>query len=251
MKISKQDHSIQSAFRPDHFLDGFPDGMGSHFWNLARNRLVHSFLKNQSSDNQILEIGCGRGLVVDYLRRQKLSCWGCDTAMTTPITEGVAPYIYLGQDAFSLRKSLRNKINTILVLDVLEHLPDPVHFLEDCRTYFPKATSMIVTLPARKELWSNYDDFYGHLRRYDESSTKKLMAESGLTDVKTGYFFHSLYFVALLLSLLNLNRTTKLRAPAGRLSQIVHDAISRWILMESKLLPKRLLGSSIYAIAKI
>ena len=67
---------------------------------------------------------------------------------------------------FDLPEEERRGVTTLLVLDVIEHLEDPIAFLREVLSSFPDVSSLIVTVPAREELWSAFDDFYGHHRRY-------------------------------------------------------------------------------------
>ena len=58
-------------FENDDFDLAYPPGIEYHYWNLARNHIIeHQLNAITSSGIRILEIGCGKGIVVDYLRRK-------------------------------------------------------------------------------------------------------------------------------------------------------------------------------------
>ena len=78
-------------------------------------------------------------------------------------------------DARQLEVAQRNEVRTILLLDVIEHLEDPVAFLAELRSHFPALRHLLLTVPARQELFSNYDEFNGHFRRYDPALLRELL----------------------------------------------------------------------------
>ncbi len=241
---------MSTAFDTTQYQDCYPDGIENNYWNLTRNRLLHE-LVTRGESTKVLEIGCGRGLVVDYLRSRGVEIWGCDTATTTAITEAAAPYLRLGTDAFDLDEDRKKNTKTIMLLDMLEHLPEPEEFLGRCRAEFPNATRFIITLPARQEIWSNYDEYYGHFKRYSLDSAAQLVHAVDLDVSESGYFFHSLYAASRVLTLLGRNRETVVRPPSGAIATKMNRAIAAFLSAESRLLPKTLPGSSLYLVARL
>lgn len=242
--------SDDTAYGAVQYQHNYPDGIERHYWNVCRNRLIYGTLARRTGDT-ILDIGAGRGLVVDYLRRRGLRCWGCDTGNAAPITPAVAPYLLTRQDAFELDAERRDSIDTLLLLDVLEHLPDPVAFLRRCREAFVNARHATITLPARRELWSNYDEYYGHYTRYDTASVRALLDDAGARAEDVGYFFHSLYAPARALAMLGVPRQTRMRAPRRGLASSLHALVGHALRLESTLVPGWVPGSSIYAVASL
>jgi hypothetical protein len=60
-----------------------------------------------------------------------------------------------------------HKIRGALLCDVMEDLPEPIAFLDKVRMSLPALERVLLTVPARQELWSNWDQHHGHFRRYD------------------------------------------------------------------------------------
>ncbi|MFH0901097.1 MAG: hypothetical protein V2A73_10745, partial [Pseudomonadota bacterium] len=174
---------------------------------------------------------------------------GCDVAAATPATPEVASRLFLGADAFALEPELRRGVETLLLLDLLEHVEDPLDFLLRCRSAFANARRILVTLPARQELWSNYDEHYGHFRRYDLDSARALLARALMPIREIGYCFHSLYAPALVLALLGRPRPVRIAVPASAPSRHLHRFLASWFRLETYLLPRSLPGTSIYALA--
>ena len=109
----------------------------------------------------------------------------------------------------------------IILGDVIEHLPDPAAFLKSLSRAFPNLKGFIIVVPARKELWSDYDEYYGHFRRNDLALARNTIATAGLTTIDAQYLFRLLYLPARLLLAMKGGRTTKIKAPVGVL-RLVH-----------------------------
>ena len=193
----------------------------------------------------VLDVGCGRGLTVDALRREGLSCYGVELADVEPLP-AVREFVHAGQDAFALAEDLRRRVTTILLLDVLEHLPAPEEFLAECVRRFESLSRVVITVPARHELWSNYDEFYGHQRRYDRPAARALLAPVGTRRVAAGYFFHALYPALRLRMALGPGREVAVAAPRLRWP---HRVLARAFDLEQRLLPASWYGTSLWGVA--
>ncbi|HEY3321424.1 MAG TPA: methyltransferase domain-containing protein [Planctomycetota bacterium] len=237
---------MQTAFQAQQYAISYPDGVQRHYWHLARNRLINRVLRmhGASPSALTLDIGCGRGIAVDFLCEHGWNAIGCDTGRPAPITPSVGSRLHVETDAFVLDESVRQKVETLLLLDVLEHLEDPAGFLNRCRTAFPRCTLLLVTVPARPELWSNYDEFYGHHCRYTPTTLSGL-AGTDMALLSLGYFFHLLYVPALLLRLLQMKREVSMPAPK---LPLLHRCLAAFFGAEQCLLPACVPGSSLYAV---
>ena len=240
-----------SQFSPEQFHNAYPDGIEEHYWNRARNRLIADCLGSLPSSNKpILEIGCGRGIVVDYLRARGFDCWGCDLSPASPISASATPYLFLGHDAFSLPAEASRPFETLCFLDVLEHVEHPETFLQAALDTFPHVRYVVVTLPARQELWSNFDYYYNHLRRYSLRQARDLMQSASLAVVRSGYRFHALYLPALVIACLNRKRKVVHPRPGSRATRLLHAILSGILCLESNIMPGRLYGTSIMMVGK-
>src|SRR5690606_19887649 len=108
-------------------------------------------------------------------------------------------YIRTGTDAFDLDGAEFRDVNIILLCDVSEHLEKPSDFLEKLLLHFPKVERFVLTVPARQEIFSNYDEFNGHYRRYDKKMLLQEFRNLKYRVTKLTYAFHSLYPPARLL----------------------------------------------------
>ena len=239
----------QTEFKPEQFLAIYPPGIERHYWTLARNLIIKKELKRLDlHSRRLLEIGCGRGVVVDFLRQAGFDCHGVELASVEPLP-GVTPYIHSGIEFSSLDKNFSLSIEVVLLLDVIEHLPDDASFLKRVRQSFPNAEYLIITVPARQELWSNYDVFNGHYRRYALAQLRQSMRQGGWQSLRASYFFHTLYLPARLLLQVFGKRQTKIIPPVGAIT-LLHKILAGFFAFDHFILPSHYLGTSIMAAAR-
>src|SRR5688572_22358068 len=108
---------MTTEFTADQFKLSYPDDVEAHWWHLTRNRILADTLANLAgSDASVLEVGCGRGIVVNFLRNRGIDCTGVELGDVTPI-EPVANYIQVRTNAVDLPAPERQRYNIILLLD--------------------------------------------------------------------------------------------------------------------------------------
>jgi len=238
-----------TEFSTEQFRQIYPDGIENHYWNHARNAIILRFLKKCGLENhEILEIGGGRGVVTRYLHEKGIPCQGVELAPVEPV-KGTKGYFFTGKNAFDMPESFRNKFTAVMLFDVIEHIENPLDFFDKILRSFPNAGNIVITVPARQELWTNYDDYNGHFRRYSMGDMKALTSAK-IIYKQGGYFNHMLYPIFLLYANLIKQRETKLHAPAGIMIG-VHRVLS-WILqLDNILLPLSWRGTSCIALFKI
>lgn len=223
----------------------YPPGVERHWWSAARNRIIDRLLgRFADRSDPIMEIGCGTGVVVDHLAGRGWDVRGCDLAQAKPASARAAERICLGVDALKLPSEDRAKIRGVLLLDVLEHIEDPRAMLASVAEGFENLDWLFATLPARQELWSNYDEFNRHFRRYDLPSARAL-ATGPFDPEACGYFFHSLWAPARLLKLLGRDRSTEFRAPTGPAAGF-HTLLAALFDLEQRVVPAGVVGSSVW-----
>jgi hypothetical protein len=193
----------------------------------------------------VLEIGCGPAIVLQHLRSSRIDCWGCDLGRPS-VPESCAPYVFAQQDYARLAPEFRASVDALLLLDVLEHIEDDVGFLRTIGEAFPSSRALIMTVPARTELWSNYDRHYGHFRRYDRASLAKALEASGFKQLRQRYFFQELYIPMLLAGMLPNQRATTIPAPSH---PAMHRSLAAISSTCSTILPRGLPGTSLIAVA--
>jgi SAM-dependent methyltransferase len=237
---------MATEFSDDQFDQAYPDGIENHWWNLARNSILTNIVKKFAGAGAVvLDVGCGRGFVVKYLRDQGVDCTGVELAKARPVF-AVREHLRVGIDAWDLPLTERMHYNTILLLDVIEHVRDPATFLQRLCDGFPNLSHLIITVPACQELWSNYDECYGHCRRYSLELLKRTSITPG-ADCRWGsYFFHLAYPVCWAATHLAKKRETTLHAPQG-IAWWLHKLIAGVMIFDYYFLPGRVPGMSALA----
>lgn len=236
----------ETAFDAIQYERSYPDGIQRHYWHRARNAVIAGALDREGLGGaRLLEIGCGRGFVTAALRDRGFDCHGVELAEAVPLAD-VAPFVRTGLSFQELPESERSIVRCALLLDVLEHVADPVAFLVQIREAFPVLERLVLTVPGRQELWSRWDEFYAHRCRYDRTSLRRELETAGYSVRSSGYFFHGLYPVALAINALGATRSTAIAAPP---ESLLHRVVGRFFAIESRVLPGVLPGTSLLAVA--
>lgn len=246
MQDSDADAKVPSGFTRQQRDEAYPHGIGAHAWFQGRNRILYGKLPERARRGVMLDIGCGPGITVAHLRSKHVACHGCDLATYEPEDQQHATYLHYETDALDLPADFRSTVGTLLMLDVLEHLENPKALLGDCLEAFPMLEYLLITLPARMELWSDYDERYGHVARFDHPSLLELCEITGLEIISSGYFFHSLYAV---LRAMGRGKAGQEMHPPGW--PLLHSVVGGLLSLEEKLLPSTLPGSSLYALLRV
>ena len=237
---------MESRFEAEQYELAYPDGAEHHWWHVARNAIVFDVCERRgASRGHVLDVGCGRGIVVRSLRERSVQCNGVELGPAKPLA-GAEHFIRVDTNALDLPLVEREQTTTILLLDVIEHVPDPIALLRKLIDAFSNVENVIVTVPARPELWSNHDEFYGHHMRYTMSAIAQLADALQARCAWRGYFFRPLYPVLWLSARLKLRRNVALTAPPAW-TRWIHRIVAAALVAEYRILPRGLAGTSIIA----
>ena len=239
---------MNTAFDEMQYEMLYPDGIENHYWFSSRNHIIAKVVKKYTVENEsIIEIGCGRGIVIKHLKENGINCFGVELASCKPC-KGAESFILTGMDAFVLNQEIRNEYSTLMLLDVIEHIEYPIQFINTILDNYKNIKTIIFTVPARQEIWSEHDVFNGHFRRYDLDMTNDLVDSIGFKIDENAYVYQSLYNITKLFSLFKIGRKTQILSPKG-IGKIIHRFISQYLIFENLLFPKKQKGSSIICIA--
>ncbi len=241
---------MSEVYGPSGYIEGYPEGIERHFWHISRNDIVYRWLAPRlKAEDLVMDVGCGTGHVVREFRSRGMKIQGVEMG-SPPISPGAEAAIHTQKDLFDLDPELKRRINAVLLLDVIEHMADRREFLRRLFEELPNCRQILITVPARMELWSDYDEYWGHHLRYDRQGLEADLVDSGFAPRKISYFFHWLYLASRVMGWLRIPKRTDFKpVKPGSLKASFHRILGLVTRLESRLVPGSLAGSSLICIA--
>ena len=165
----------------------------AHIWRKYIYFLIRKYFKND-----FLEVGAGIGsFTKNYM----------DNFNSIMLTETDSNNLHYLEKKFinkknikisnNLVKNINNKFNTIIYLNVLEHIEDDIEEINKALEKLNPEGFLIILVPAHNSLYSKFDKAVGHKKRYELNFFKeKKIKNAKLIDLYyldcVGYF---LYFI--------------------------------------------------------
>ena len=87
-----------------------------------------------------------------------------------------------------MSKYYKTKYDTIIYLDVLEHIRNDEKEILSAYKRLKKNGNLIISVPAFQYLYTDYDRKIGHYRRYDKKSFEKIFNKLKLKSYQMTYF---------------------------------------------------------------
>ncbi len=135
----------ETAFTDEEFDGIYPAGIEHNFWHTCRNRFI---LKGLSPHLTYMDVGSGRGIVTDYLYKRGIAIEGAELGDSNPMPNTTVP-IHYKTDATELPLTKRLQVQALTFFDVIEHIEQPIPFLESILAAYPNVTELVFTVPAR------------------------------------------------------------------------------------------------------
>ena len=228
----------------------YRDLYNHHWWWRAREAALLqalTALQPPRGWTRILDVGCGDGLFFDRL-------------LTFGEVEGVEPAAELVEPTgphrhrihvcpFDDRFQPGHSYDLILMLDVLEHLDNPVGALRRALDLLMPAGLVIITVPAFMVLWTNHDVVNHHRTRYTKNTLRSVAQQAGMRIDHERYWFQWMFPIKVITGVaerVSRRPPAPARIPAPWLNRLLYG----WSRLERSLLdPLRLpFGSSLLAI---
>ncbi|MGB9715882.1 MAG: class I SAM-dependent methyltransferase [Thermodesulfovibrionales bacterium] len=164
-----------------------------HFWFNARRKWIFDKVKKFiPPPANFLEVGCGSGNVSNFLSQKGYKVTGCEY-YSEALNIAYAGFLKVQGNADNLPFK-DNTFDIVGLFDVIEHLQDDITPLKQAVRVLKKNGIIVVTVPAREELWSWFDEMSSHKRRYTIKMIKNiLIAKMNLKLLLAEYMFMSLY----------------------------------------------------------
>lgn len=225
----------------------------THWWWRAREvalvRAVRS-LRAGLGPARILDVGCGDGVHFGALAEfGTVEGIESDAATLDP----AGPWRdRIHVMPFAAPLPVTGPFDLILLLDVIEHLDDPVGALALARSLLAADGAVLVTVPASPALWTSHDDLNHHRRRYTRLSLRAEFGAAGLRVQSMRHLFHALVPAKLAVRALE-----KLRGPNQQLPAVppapINTAARLYAMAEMRLLApvaSWLPGTSLLAVGR-
>ena len=163
------------------------DGWELHNFDKANIYRKYQFsLIKKSIKGNILEVGPGNCVYLEnYLKIASSITLVETTKKYFNLLKKRSKRIILKKNLNSLKKKT---FDTILYLDVLEHIKNDHLELKKAYGLLKKGGILIICVPAFQFLYSSFDKKIGHYRRYDKSSFLKLLNKCNIKNHKMRYF---------------------------------------------------------------
>jgi SAM-dependent methyltransferase len=139
-------------------------------WKKYYARSLKPFIKGN-----VLEVGAGIGSTTSYLHDGSQQTWLClepDSSLFEELKAKIDNKEL--PDRCTCMKGIvsdlesNQKFDTILYIDVIEHIEDDKTELEQAADKLSKGGHLIVLVPAHQSLYSKFDNAIGHFRRYNK-----------------------------------------------------------------------------------
>lgn len=243
----------------ENYIDNLAENE-KHFWFTHRNKIILGEILKWSIKSKdklyILEIGAGSGNISRYLKLKGFrvdasdmyeSAIGCfknhvDNAFIFNVLSG------------EISENCKGKYDFVIIGDVIEHLNDPSSALKKIKQFLKINGCILVTVPALKELWSEYDSACGHKRRYTKNILDDELNRSGLIVKEIRYFmFFPVIFILFRRKIFPFLHKTEANWEREFQISIRFNFIMDFILKVERMLNKYIdfpFGSSLIAVAE-
>lgn len=182
--IRRWSRGVADGHMAEEILVRTGDAVRRHPWWSARARLTLTLLRRLGirPPARVLDAGCGWGVTLEALESVGYRAAGLD----------VSPRILArldrpGRDLIEADLSLttadwdaREEFDAVLALDVIEHLDDDRGAVATLAGLVAPGGALLLSVPARPELFSEFDAIQGHRRRYEPESLARAFEGSGL-----------------------------------------------------------------------
>ena len=178
------------------------------FFDAAKNWRKYQFeniLKYINSS--VLEVGPGTGNNVQYYRDKasEITLLEINKHMSNLLKskfEGDQKITVQNSDIYSQER----KFDTILYMDVLEHIEDDKNEINRALEQLKPGGNIIFFVPAYQFLYSDFDKVIGHVKRYNKRFFFSFNKDEKISITRLKYFDSVGFFMAVLNKLFNKNK---------------------------------------------
>lgn len=161
-----------------------------HWWFKGRRAVVFDLIRRQvTPGGRILDVGLGTGYNAALLQKLGFCVDGVEPAVEVQMMISSLPQsIRVFSSEFPCAEVPDSSYDAVLLLDVLEHLPDERAALADVYRVLKPGGCVIITVPAFGFLWSDHDKRAHHVRRYRKSELFRSLQTAHLAARTLSYY---------------------------------------------------------------
>lgn len=154
----------------------------SYWWHQAKRELVLSILNRHfPAPDHILEGGIGSARNLLEFQKAGYEVTGLDIMPESVAHARERGLASVQQHDLTEPWPVANQsIGAVVLLDVIEHVPDPVAVLKHAAACLKPNGGIVVTVPAYPWLYGDWDKELGHYRRYTKQELRQHVREAGL-----------------------------------------------------------------------
>ncbi len=162
----------------------------AHWFFVARRRILSRLLDDltvEVSSRSILDVGCGTGATMSLLERYG-EVTGIDIspkALAYCQEQGRSRLCLADGESLPFSDG---SFDLVTALDLLEHLEHEDVGLREVWRVLRQGGHAVLVVPAYQFLWSDFDKFSGHYRRYTRAELKRGVEAAGFEVAKLTYF---------------------------------------------------------------
>ncbi len=226
------------------------EGAAGHWYYRSKARAMMKLL-GPNAPTRVLDVGAGSGFFSRYLlaNSNASEAWCVDPgyAENSDAAEHGKPLHF--------RQSIEvSNANTVLVMDVLEHVDDDIGLLREYAGKVPNGAKFLISVPAFQFLWSGHDVFLCHRRRYTIDQIEKVTKSAGLNVLRGTYYFGAVFPIVAAIRLAgNMARRSQpeVKSQLKRHSPAVNATLAALSYAELALIPhNRLVGLTAFCLAE-
>jgi SAM-dependent methyltransferase len=205
----------------------------NHWWWRAREAFVMDALSvlHIPAGSAILDIGCGDGLMFDRLAEigdvEGVESDGASVSTNGRWADRIRVQTF--DESFDPGRTYA----LVLLLDVLEHLDNPVGCLRRAIELLDADGTLVITVPSFRVLWTSHDDMNHHVMRYTRRQLDEQVSSAGGRVQASRYFFHWM-FVAKLVERAREAVFGATARPPGIPPHFVNEALRRFSRFEQR-----------------
>ena len=179
------------TFNPS-FFEWLKKAEEKHFWfQIRRKWIIDKIKKFIPPPAKFLEVGCGTGNVSSFLAKKGYMVTGCEF-YPEAIDRAWPGFLIVRGDANNLPFE-DNWFDIVGLFDVIEHFQYDIAPLKEAVRVIRGGGIIVLTVPAREELWSSFDEMSFHKRRYTKEMLKHIFIDVNLSPLLMEYMFMFLY----------------------------------------------------------